>query len=204
MTEHLLDKADALQIKALDIIKELEIFPLWEKLGKTYHVGASRTGLILEPDIDLETYVDIARPQDGFKVITEIAKSANIEHISYYNFLQTNDPGLYWKIEYKDSESTSWKIDHWLIPLSHPNAGMADRFASRISEILTNELRLGILTIKNDARNSNEPEKPRSIDIYKAVIKDGITDYNSFLIWQKNNPPPILETWSPQTCIILK
>ncbi|MGE4352372.1 MAG: hypothetical protein AB7E52_09320, partial [Bdellovibrionales bacterium] len=155
------------------------------------------TGLMVSPNIDFETYVETPDPQEGFRIMGAMACQSGVGQVSFTNFMGTEDPGLYWRFEYRDEQGLLWDFDNWLIPFSHPQAGMAARFTERLSQILTEADRLKILSIKKEALDAVPPMKPRGIDIYKAVLQAGVSDYAGFMVWQNANPPSALELWMP-------
>lgn len=189
-----LEKAAELQRAAEAVMAELEIRQRWGKVGKTILVGSARFGLMASPNLDFEIYVEEPDINVGFETIKEFANVPGVKQIQFLNFLGTDDPGLYWRIDYEDASGTLWDIDNWLVPFSHPHAGMADGFAQAIQKALTEAKKLTILQIKA----CFSPEKKyRGIDIYKAVLQGGVTSAEEFEQWIKENPPVPMETWSP-------
>ncbi len=75
-----------------------------------------------------------------------------------------------------------------------PYAGKIEEVTDRIAEILTPEMKLTILTIKNDVP---EGEKAPGIEIYRAVIEGGIKNYTEFKEWQAHLPPCAPLDWIP-------
>lgn len=195
---NVLQRAEELQAGVRTVLQKTGIRSLWERIGRTYLVGSARFGLLVSPNIDFETYVEKPDPRDGFGVMREIASLPGITRVNYCNFMETDDPGLYWWFEYVDEHGFAWDFDNWLIPFSHPNAGMADAFAVAMSAKLTPETRETILTIKTSARKFDNANRPRGIDIYKAVLRDGIATFDAFRTWREANPPVPMETWSPE------
>jgi hypothetical protein len=205
-----LQTAARLQMQAHHVIDDLKIRIMWEKVGKTCLVGSVRFGLMTSANIDFEIYVDQPDPRAGFAVMQEIAAVPGVRRMSYFNFMGTDDPGLYWWFEYADAEGTVWDFDNWLVPFSHPHAGMADALATAMERVLTDRERRIILDIKKAVRGTDSNNKSaiapeekmsgpyvRGIDIYKAVLRDGIAAPEAFRDWLKNNPPAALETWHP-------
>jgi len=190
----LLRQAEGLQAEALEVIEILGLRTRWEAVGETIMVGSARFGLMMSPNIDYEIYVDAPDARVGFGAISDIAAHPNVSKVEYHNFMNTSDPGLYWHLFYDAANGRQWDIDMWLVPNSHPNAGMADALASAMSETLTEPDRLRILEIKN---NLPPDASARGVDIYKAVIQDGVTDVQGFLGWLRATPPPEMETWRP-------
>ena len=75
-----------------------------------------------------------------------------------------------------------------------PYAGYFEKVADRISAVLTPETRQAILTIKNTVPDTL---KVMGIQVYKAVIADGIRDTDSFLHWMSRQPDEGIITWMP-------
>lgn len=189
-----LEKAARLQKAAEAVMAELEICERWGKVGQTILVGSARFGLLASTNLDFEIYVEEPNINVGFETIKEFANVPGVKQIQYLNFLGTDDPGLYWRIDYEDAHGMLWDIDNWLVPFSHPHAGMADGFAQAMQKALTEEKKLTILQIK---ACFSPTKKYRGIDIYKAVLQGGVQSAEEFEQWIKEHPPVLMETWSP-------
>jgi hypothetical protein len=87
-----------------------------------------------------------------------------------------------------------WSIDTWFVSRG-PFAYHTDRFADAMCARLDNELRLRILEIKYKGHCNNL--RLRGIDIYKAVLRDGIETYDEFEKWLEKNPSERLDPWMP-------
>ncbi len=195
-TKRLIQRAETLGRQARQVTTTLGLVKRWSTLGKVVEVGSSQFGLMTSPNLDMEIYVSHPDISQGFAIIQEIANQAGVESIVYHNFLETADPGLYWRIDYRDHEGLLWDIDQWLVPHNHPHAGMAERFATTMRETLTESSRRTILTLK-DARD--RLPAVRGIDIYRAVLSDKVETIEEFSEWLINDPPNPEEivTWSP-------
>ncbi|MBE0604317.1 MAG: hypothetical protein IH611_11935 [Deltaproteobacteria bacterium] len=191
------ENAERLGKRALEIVAETRVRDLWEKVGRTFLVGSARFGLMAAPNIDFEIYVEKPDARDGFAVMREIAALPNVTGIEYRNFLGTSDPGLYWRVDYRDGDGSLWDFDNWLVPFSHPYAGMADTFASAMERALTPETRRAILDLKTALTGPAPGDKPRGIDVYRAVLEGDVRDSGEFELWLERNPPAPLETWRP-------
>jgi hypothetical protein len=75
-----------------------------------------------------------------------------------------------------------------------PFAGYFEKVAERISNVLTQETREAILSIKNAIPIE---KKVMSIQIYQAVIEDGVRDIDAFWRWKKQNSNDGIITWVP-------
>lgn len=194
--EALLHRADQLQTKAQAIVDTLGLVSWWEQVGRVARVGSSQFGLMASSNLDFEIYVDQPEISAGFDVLREIALTPGVKQVLYLNVLDTSDPGLYWRVDYLDTEGTLWDIDQWLVPNTHPHAGMAEHLVEAMRKTLTDEMRRRILTIK--AARPSLP-KCRGIDIYKAVIRDRVESPEAFARWFQANAPSLeaIETWHP-------
>ncbi len=189
-----LEKAEELQRQALGVIEEIGLLTKWERVGKPILVGSVRFGLMTTPNIDLEIYVDRPDIKAGFEVIQKFALLPSVKKIRYSNELKTIHEGLYWRIDYVDEKSVTWNIDNWMLSHYHPHTEIADKFARAMERALTLESRHRILEIKANI----PPElEARGIDIYKAVLRDGIETSYEFQEWIKDNPPVEIEHWRP-------
>ncbi len=192
----LIARASELQEQAHGVIRLLQLRERWSELGEVTFSGSSRFGLMVAPNIDMEVYADRPRPSAGFQVIAGIAEIPGVRRVRFKNQLDDpEDPGLYWYIQYRDRLGQDWSIDTWLIPSDHPLAMHTDRFAEAMCQRLDDDLRRTILQIKHESRCRNADT--RSIEIYKAVLRDGIGTYDAFERWLEQNPPRKLEDWMP-------
>lgn len=189
-----LDKAVKLQKQAYKIIDDLQIEYRWNLVGKTILVGSASFGLMTSPNLDFEIYVEKPDVRIGFDTIREFAAISGVKQIQFLNFMGTSDPGLYWRIDYQDNNGVMWDIDNWLVPFSHPHAGMAENFANAMKRALTEETKQIILEIKSQM---SLKKKIRGIDVYKAVLNGGVRDKQQFEKWIASNPPIEMETWQP-------
>lgn len=189
-----IEKAVELQKQAEKVIDELQIIRRWGLVGKTILVGSANFGLMTTPNLDFEIYVEEPDIRVGFDIVREIATISGVKQIEFLNFMGTSDPGLYWRIDYQDKNGVMWDIDNWLVPFSHPHAGMANNFAKAMKQALTDETRKIILEIKSQMPSER---KFRGIDIYKAVLSGGVRDMDEFMKWIAINPPVEMETWQP-------
>lgn len=189
-----LDKAVKLQKQAYKIIDDLQIEYRWNLVGKTILVGSASFGLMTTPNLDFEIYVEKPDVRIGFDTICEFAAISGVKQIQFLNFMGTSDPGLYWRIDYQDNNGVMWDIDNWLVPFSHPHAGMAENFANAMKRALTEETKQIILEIKSQM---SLKKKIRGIDVYKAVLNGGVRDKQQFEKWIASNPPIEMETWQP-------
>ncbi|MCE4564371.1 phosphoglycerate mutase family protein [Maribellus sp. CM-23] len=183
--------------QAYKIINELQIQETWQKYGITAHlIGSVPTGLLMKNrDIDFHVYSDQFSIVDSFKAIAELATNPQVKRITYTNLLDTEEKCLEWHMWYLDDKNDEWQIDMIHILKGSFYAGRMEEVARRINEVLTPETKEAILSIKNEVPAD---EKVMGIEIYMAVIRDGIRNYHAFTEWKKAqiNDQPIID-WIP-------
>jgi len=122
-----------------------------------------------------------------------IAENRRVKRIKYANLLDT-EKCLEWHAWYEDPEGASWQIDMIHILYESPFAGKIERVTKGISEVLTEETRTAILSIKEAIPDDH---KVKGIEVYMAVIRDGIRTYADFLEWQQNRNHTGIIEWEP-------
>jgi len=190
----ILRQAEIRQEQAYQAVKKLGLVERWEKVGKPVLVGSMRFGAMVSPNIDMEVYTDAPLPHVGFAVIGELAETPGVTEIRYLNAMDGPDQGLYWFIRYEDGSGVTWGIDVWLVAHDHPHAYVADRLAAAMQKRLDTESRRRILSIKRDLPKELNV---RGVDIYKAVLKDGVDTAEAMVTWLEKNPPEVMELWHP-------
>lgn len=196
----LLERSARLARQAEDIMATLRVRELWGRLGRVVLVGSARYGLLNTPNIDFEIYVEQPDAATGAAIMTEIAAAPGVTGLVHHDFLDTSDPGLYWRLDYLAQDGERWDFDIWLVPFSHPFAGMAEAFAQAMEQALTPKTRATVLLLKAElaARAANSgTSRPRGIDICKAVLQGDVRNAEGFDAWLRLNPPPEMETWRP-------
>lgn len=191
---NILTAANQMQQAAKSILAELKIIEIWAKHGaKANLVGSLATGLLMKRrDIDLHIYSDNFSIAESFAAISEIAEQQGITEVIYKNLLDTEEKCLEWHAYFKDKQGNIWNIDMIHILKDTKYAGYFEDVAAQISAALTEETRLAILTIKNDAP---QDAGIMGIEIYKAVLQNGVRTYAEFENWRKANPPQGIIMW---------
>lgn len=72
--------------------------------------------------------------------------------------------------------------------------GYFERVAERISAVMTDEMKLAILTLKNE---TPDMEKIMGVEYYQAVIRDGVRSYPEFEEWRRFHPVTGVVEWIP-------
>ncbi|VFQ44589.1 phosphoglycerate mutase family protein [Desulfoluna butyratoxydans] len=194
--ERILQTAESMQQKARAIIEDTQLMDIWTSIGATINlVGSLQTGLLINNrDIDFHIYSAPFSLSDSFSAMARLAENPRIKSISYTNLIEAEDKCIEWHAFYEDEENQSWQIDMIHILEDSPYVGYFERVAERISQVLTPETRQAILTIKD----AIPPEKKvMGIQIYKAVIADGVRDVDAFWHWKDAQPDDGIVTWVP-------
>ena len=77
-----------------------------------------------------------------------------------------------------------------------PYAGMIERVSDKINTVLTEPLRKKILNIKWESEQCDE--KIPGIDIYQAVIDDGIETFEELKRWKTQRKNIGISLWEPK------
>ncbi|SCY35182.1 hypothetical protein [Desulfoluna spongiiphila] len=194
--ERILQAAESMQKKARAIIEETQLIDIWSSIGATINlVGSLQTGLLINNrDIDFHIYSTPFSLSGSFSAMARLAENPRIKSISYTNLIEAEDKCIEWHAFYEDDENQSWQIDMIHIMEDSPYVGYFERVAERISQVLTPETREAILTIK-DAIPAEK--KVMGIQIYKAVIADGVRDVDAFWRWKDAQSDDGIVTWVP-------
>ena len=183
------------QDRAWKVIKDARIMDTWMSIGAEINlVGSLKTGLLIKHlDIDFHVYTSPFILADSFKAVSMIAENRGVKRITYANLLNTEEC-LEWHAWYEDPEGASWQIDMIHILYESPFAGKIERVTERISEVLTEETKKVILSIKKAIPDDH---KVKGIEVYMAVIRDGIRTYTDFMEWQQNRHHTGIIDWEP-------
>lgn len=196
MQERLIEIAQTNQLRAHEIIQELNLIPLWASINVEAHlVGSLRMGLLMKHlDIDLHLYSDPVSLADDFRIIARLAQNHRIKQIEYANLLDTEEACLEWHLHYEDPLNQMWQIDMIHILKGSRYDGYFEQMADRIVTALIDETRHTILQLKYE---TPESEKIMGIEYYQAVLRDGVKNYAEFETWRRQHPITGIVTWMP-------
>lgn len=188
--------------KAFEIIAELEIQKTWEILNSTCNlVGSVKTGLLMNRlDIDFHTYSNDFSIEKSFSAIAQISRNPKIKKVAYRNLLDADDMCLEWHLWYEETQERIWTIDIMHIKNESAYAGVIERVTEKIKSVLTEKQRQIILKIKWESEQRSE--KYSGIDIYQAVIDEGIANFEDFKTWNKNKKNIAISMWEPSVEMI--
>lgn len=184
------------QQRARRVLDETGILDIWSDFGiRAELVGSLRMGLLMRNlDVDMHVYSEPFSLEAGFGAIARLGQNPRIRRIEYTNLLDAEDQCLEWHAWYEEPDGDTWKIDMIQIHMESPYAGYFERVADAIVAKLTPETKQAILEIKNDIP---EGQKVMGIEVYQAVIRDGVRDWAGFADWQQRNPARGIITWMP-------
>ncbi|MBC8427742.1 phosphoglycerate mutase family protein [bacterium] len=190
-----IELAEDYQNRAWEVIRDAKIMDAWTSIGATVNlVGSLKTGLLIKHlDIDFHVYTSPIILADSFKAMSIIADNHRVKQIKYANLLDTEEC-LEWHAWYEDHGGALWQIDMIHILFESPLAGKVERVTERISEVLTEETRKAILSIKNAVPDGR---KVKGIEIYMAVLRDGIRTYADFVEWKQSRHHTGIIDWEP-------
>lgn len=193
MSDDVLQRQAARQLKAGEIFARLGLIERWAEVGVPKLVGAAAYGLMVAPDIDIEIYCDAPAVDAGFTIVSSLARQRAICQVRFSNELDGPDQGLYWQLRYRADDGEVWKIDMWLLAHDHPGPRSLD-LVEPMKHALTDETRSAILRIKEALLDQPDVH---SIEIYEAVLDDGVRSMNGFLAWRAQREPDGLTLWRP-------
>ncbi|MFP4417278.1 MAG: nucleotidyltransferase domain-containing protein [Chitinispirillaceae bacterium] len=184
------------QRKAWEIIEQTGLIDIWLSIGAEINlVGSLKTGLLMKNrDIDFHIYTDEFILAESFKAVGLLAQNARIKRVEYVNLIDTEEKCIEWHAWYEDDEEMLWQIDMIHISRDSPYVGVFEKVANRITSVLTHEARCAILSIKNEIPDD---QKIMGIEVYQAVIRDGVRNYGEFIRWREKNAATGIVEWIP-------
>jgi hypothetical protein len=194
-TTDVLKRSRAMRSRALEIVDALGLMRSWSRFGRPVLVGAVAYDLALDPDIDLEVYCPTLRPEDGFAVLATASRHPGVRETLFQNHMHGPDKALYWQIRFQDTDDTPWKIDMWSAPDDYA-LPRGEHLVTPLARALTPQLRRTILELK--AWRAATPDAAcLSIDLYRAVVADGVRDPAGLRDWLQHHETGVLTDWKP-------
>jgi len=178
------------------VLADLDLIRRWDCYGRSALVGAFAYGLLADPDIDLEIYCPDLRIEHGFQVLGECALNDKVAGVRFTNELGGPDKALYWQIRYKAEDGLEWKIDMWSAPADYALPRSED-LVEPMRASLTPETRYTILELK-ELRREDPSLRCASVDLYRAVLDDGVRTPDELRTWLGANETGKLTDWKPR------
>ena len=182
--------------EALGILEELGLMRAWTEFGRPVLVGAVAHDLVWGRDIDLEVYCPQVGINEGFQVLAQACQaSPRVVSAQFGNFLAEADQALYWQLKYRLPEGEEWKVDMWSARDDYA-LPRGESLVEPLRAALTPETRLAILRLK-EAREHETGLECLSIDLYRAVVRDGVRRPAELRAWLASNEVGVLSGWRP-------
>ncbi|MGE7691367.1 hypothetical protein ACQKMI_19420 [Lysinibacillus sp. NPDC097214] len=190
----LLERAQKRKETAMLILGELELIEKWNTIGETYVVGATAYDLLVDQDIDIETFCVRPNAVEAMTILSDLTSNQKVLELKYRNYLETPFNGIYFKIQYEQMPSEVWNIDMWLFSETR-NGPLSRDLVSLMNDSLTNESRKYILNIKEELLKKSITLP--SIYVYEAVLDYDIQCTEDFLNWMEQQDVDIQTNWRP-------
>lgn len=168
------------------VIRKSGIIPAWKNIGAEINlVGSLKIGTLgKHPDIDFHTYTPELDIRQSFAVMAQIAQNPQARHIEFVNLADTEECCFEWHIWFDDNNGTLWQIDIIQIKRGTKYDGYFEKQAEEIKAAMSEEMRQTIIRLKFETPDNF---KIAGIEYYKAVIQDGITNFDDFMKWRKSH-----------------
>jgi hypothetical protein len=187
--EDLLARQAALQAEAAAILADLDLAAIVADVGPMLLAGSYVSGLMCWPDLDVMVFTgaDFA-PRDVLRLLQRIIDRPGIVGFDYRDERgarsptgATRDERYHLVIEVARSGRT-WRIDLTLW-LNDPHANVTAWHES-LRHSVTADQRSAILRIKDVwCRLPSYPDRVSGLQIYRAVLDDGVRTPGEFAAW---------------------
>ena len=124
--------------------------------------------------------------------MAQIAQNPQARRIEFVNLADTEECCFEWHIWFDDNNGTLWQIDIIQIKRGTKYDGYFEKQAEEIKAAMSEEMRQTIIRLKFETPDNF---KIAGIEYYKAVIQDGITNFDDFLKWRKSHNFEGIITW---------
>jgi len=192
-TETLSQRADRLQREARAVLDELGLLPLLAGYGKPQTVGSLALGVMAcrDIDIDVETEGEI-HDDDVWEVARTLLQCEDVRLISLADERSGSNPArvpsMYLGVRVCLDGAEIWKID---VRFVCAGDAVAASHVAELQGMLTLRSRVTILEIKDAVLGRPEYGHDVSgLDIYRAVLSDGVADVEGFDAWLARSRDP--------------
>jgi hypothetical protein len=187
--EELLARQSALQDEARELLAGLDLAALVADVGPLLVTGSYVSGLMCWRELDVMVLVGQQfSPQDVMGVLARIVRRADVTGLQYRDERgsrcgtgQVRDERYHVPISVQHA-GCGWQVDLtlWLHDL-HRNV---THWHERLRDRITAEQRIAVLRIKDDwHRRPAYPDHVGGLEIYTAVIDDGVRTPDQFASW---------------------
>ncbi|MFW9821524.1 MAG: hypothetical protein ACFFE4_01225 [Candidatus Thorarchaeota archaeon] len=181
-----IERSKIIKKEADEVLKNINLVEHCEKIGKVTYTGSYFLDLMMYPDIDL--YLPESNINDIFNLAKDFAQYEVVEKIKFRKGIPgplRNALYLSPRVEV-GSWGRAWKIDIWAVNGRVINEKLDELI--KLKNSLTTETRKLILEYKYSVLN-DEGRTPMfsGIFIYRAILNEGMTDYNEITNYLKKN-----------------
>jgi hypothetical protein len=179
----------ALQAEAAAILADLDLAGLVADVGPVLLAGSYVSGLMCWPDLDVMVFVGAGfSPQDVLRLLQRIVDRPGIVGFDYRDERGTRSPTgtardeRYHVVVELARNGRTWRIDLTLW-LNDPHANITAWHES-LRDTVSAEQRSAILRIKDVwHRSPSYPDRIGGLEIYTAVLDDGVRTPPQFAAW---------------------
>ncbi len=190
MSNSLLQLNEAIKKEADTMLHEKGLLDLLRSFGTPHVSGSYALDLMTWRDLDIYLEVEELNENRFFSLGGQLASLLMPVKMSFRNETIAKTPGLpeglYWGIYLGNERKGAWKIDIWGVHSTECKR-LLD-YCAAIQGKLDDQKATQILAIKS--RCWQDPEYRRSyssMDIYTAVLEEGIRDYERFERYRRSS-----------------
>jgi hypothetical protein len=190
MSASLLELNSEIKKEADAMLYEKGLLALLRSFGTPHVSGSYALDLMTWRDLDIYLEVEDLKESSFFSLGGQLASLLMPVKMSFRNETVAKTPGLpqgfYWGIYLGNERKDAWKIDIWAVHSAECKR-LLD-YCMGIQEKLDKQKSTQILAIKSCCWQ--DPEYRRSyssMDIYTAVLEEGITDMEGFKRYRRSN-----------------
>ena len=183
MTEDLVQRDQVIRKEADELLGPKGLRSLLEDYGTPHVTGSYALHLMTWKDLDIYLEQTYLSEESFFFLGGRIASYLAPVKMSFRNERINRTPnlplGLYWGVYLGDERKGAWKIDIWAVDSQECERQL--QFTRRLAASLTPSFRRKILSIKQVCwKDPGYRKAYTSQDIYRAVIEQGVEDFDSF------------------------
>jgi hypothetical protein len=173
--------------EANKILHDYGVLSILNKYGSPFPTGSFLLGVMTWRDLDIYLESNNITESRFFQLGGEAAAALKPQKMHYKNEFLAREPnlpvGFYWGIYVTGLVShEEWKIDLWAIDSEQRKSFQKE--IEKLQTKLNTDNRLTILEIKNHFyTHPDYRRKFGSVDIYRAVIDQGIKSVSGFAKW---------------------
>ena len=202
--DELVARQAALQAEGAEVLAGLGLATVFADIGPVLLAGSYVSGLMCWPDLDVMVQVGAGfAPRDVLRVLQPIVEHSGVVGFEYHDERGPRSPTgtardeRYYVPIALSRNGRTWRIDLTLW-LNDPHANLT-AWHEALRERITVEQRTAILRIKDVWHRLPEyPDEISGMQIYTAVLDDGVRTTNQFDAWliehghRRGGPPGLI------------